>query len=553
MSKFCTSCDYENIDIASYCAKCGTKFIEVEKQKKTYKTPEEETIKNKKTFLFFSVVFIMFIIGIIFLLNYQKPTTINSNEVSSENYSHSKSYSTDKFSLDVRVTPTNSKIEVLEISQPYYTNMKLEKGNYTIFVSYEGYQPFIKEITLDHNSYITAILKKDRVTPNIIFNREKKNIWECQVEYMIQKNKKYIHPTNENLQKLTIELTNNMDKLHLQSQNGEAIYDYNSFIDVNKGSLGIDYLMGNRFIGVFQNGSIIMGDIDKEIDRKYFCKDMTLDIKREGGNKYSATLINNNRNVIKPIVKKEKKTIEKYILKINTTPINTRIRILNIKPKYHDGIKLKKGKYHIEVSKRGYKTMNRWISLKEDTNLNIELLKNQVYSISQTIEPIIDSIPIYNSPKTSENIEPVTTSHAVKRMSRTKPSMSHLPKETKKVIENSCRMEKYSGGASKYFSCIQTQINILGNRKKPNMSHLPKETKKVIENSCRMEKYSGGASKYFSCIQTQINILGNRKKPNMSHLPKETKKVIENSCRMEKYSGGVSKYFSCIQRQLNQL
>jgi hypothetical protein len=53
-------------------------------------------------------------------------------------------------------------------------------------------------------------------------------------------------------------------------------------------------------------------------------------------------------------------------LSIKVIPLDARIRIMNIKPKYYDGIKLKKGKYHIVISKDGYETLDQWISLNKD-------------------------------------------------------------------------------------------------------------------------------------------------------------------------------------------
>ena len=100
--------------------------------------------------------------------------------------------------------------------------------------------------------------------------------------------------------------------------------------------------------------------------------------------------------------------IEKFSLFIQKVPSNSKVRILNIKPKYYDGIKLKQGKYHIEVSQKGYKTINKWIFLKKNTNLNIELNQVQVHIPSKTIEyikPIIThSVPKKISKKERENL-----------------------------------------------------------------------------------------------------------------------------------------------------
>jgi hypothetical protein len=66
-------------------------------------------------------------------------------------------------------------------------------------------------------------------------------------------------------------------------------------------------------------------------------------------------------------------------LTINTTPYDAKVQIMNITPKYHDGIKLKKGKYDIKISKQGYITKQGFIDLKSDTNINITLKEEEKY------------------------------------------------------------------------------------------------------------------------------------------------------------------------------
>ena len=50
-------------------------------------------------------------------------------------------------------------------------------------------------------------------------------------------------------------------------------------------------------------------------------------------------------------------------LHVDTTPQGARVRILNIVPRYHSGIELEPGKYHIEVSAPGYRTDTQWVPL----------------------------------------------------------------------------------------------------------------------------------------------------------------------------------------------
>lgn len=59
-----------------------------------------------------------------------------------------------------------------------------------------------------------------------------------------------------------------------------------------------------------------------------------------------------------------KSTHNQGTLTVNTVPTDARVRILNIAPKYHDGISIAiPGKYRIEVSAPGYVTYDEWHTL----------------------------------------------------------------------------------------------------------------------------------------------------------------------------------------------
>jgi serine/threonine-protein kinase PpkA len=71
------------------------------------------------------------------------------------------------------------------------------------------------------------------------------------------------------------------------------------------------------------------------------------------------------------------KTIKRHALTVNTLPKGARVAILNIKPRYHKGIQLTPGRYHIKVSKSGYQSERRWIDLStQDTVIGITLKKS---------------------------------------------------------------------------------------------------------------------------------------------------------------------------------
>lgn len=62
---------------------------------------------------------------------------------------------------------------------------------------------------------------------------------------------------------------------------------------------------------------------------------------------------------------------------VHAEPETARIRILNIKPKFYQGIILKPGRYHVEVSADGYEMEKVWIKVEpgKDKKLQISLKK----------------------------------------------------------------------------------------------------------------------------------------------------------------------------------
>lgn len=65
---------------------------------------------------------------------------------------------------------------------------------------------------------------------------------------------------------------------------------------------------------------------------------------------------------------------EKAFLTIKTSPDDARVRILNIGPKYREGLELPPGRYHIEVSKPGYRRHTEWLSLEAENKVHSVVL-----------------------------------------------------------------------------------------------------------------------------------------------------------------------------------
>ena len=76
-----------------------------------------------------------------------------------------------------------------------------------------------------------------------------------------------------------------------------------------------------------------------------------------------------------------------YALEVVALPEEARIRILNIPDRYHPGILLEPGRYHIEVSYPGYDTRKTWINISDQPVIaNISLKQS-----AQEVEPIARS------------------------------------------------------------------------------------------------------------------------------------------------------------------
>lgn len=72
---------------------------------------------------------------------------------------------------------------------------------------------------------------------------------------------------------------------------------------------------------------------------------------------------------------KDKKDVKNTMahLRVVTNVKKPIIKIMNIKPRFSQGILLNKGSYDIQVSKKGYHTYRKWIKLDKDRTVNINL------------------------------------------------------------------------------------------------------------------------------------------------------------------------------------
>lgn len=82
---------------------------------------------------------------------------------------------------------------------------------------------------------------------------------------------------------------------------------------------------------------------------------------------------------------------------VKTDPKGSRVRILNIKPKFYQGMDLDSGSYHVEVSKTDYNTKKMWVKLESGES---KQLKIRLEQLQASIQPT----PTYIPPSSTSNV-----------------------------------------------------------------------------------------------------------------------------------------------------
>jgi hypothetical protein len=94
-------------------------------------------------------------------------------------------------------------------------------------------------------------------------------------------------------------------------------------------------------------------------------------------------------------------------LTVQSDPDDAHVRILNIEQPYHPGIRLKPGRYHVQVSKKGYERNEQWISIKDADQTVTITLRALPKRASVTIRSNVydDKVYIDGSPKGSTRLD----------------------------------------------------------------------------------------------------------------------------------------------------
>ncbi len=141
---------------------------------------------------------------------------------------------------------------------------------------------------------------------------------------------------------------------------------------------GADIFMNNKYIGI---SPLTLNDLSTGR--------VTIRAQKSG---YSSrekvtSVLSGQTNFVSFPLSSVKRIASPARLYVSPYPEDAKIRILNIGPRYSRGMTLKPGRYHVEVSKPGYKTTRRWVTL-SDGNLNVSINLEKRDSVSSKDIPV---------------------------------------------------------------------------------------------------------------------------------------------------------------------
>ena len=149
-----------------------------------------------------------------------------------------------------------------------------------------------------------------------------------------------------------------------------------------------------------------------------------------------------------PVWEQKASEAEPARLSVVTTPGDARVRILNIRPAFSQGMALAPGRYHVEVSAEGFKTETRWVTLAAGEEGKV--------SIGLTAVPIVVPEPPKPKPKPVPAVRGVFTNNLGMKFVYIKPG-SFMMGSSLSPSEVASRY----GGKEKYYKDEHPQHRVI--------------------------------------------------------------------------------------------
>ena len=131
-------------------------------------------------------------------------------------------------------------------------------------------------------------------------------------------------------------------------------------------------------------------------------------------------------------------TGESYSLTVEANPSDATIKIMNIKPKYHDGIRLQAGSYDLLVQKEGYEPHREWVHISNRSITKMVELRASATNTASASSPTTTQEPIETRSIVEESKPVVSDKEASKELlAENKPQSRVKPDVEKEAKDNS--------------------------------------------------------------------------------------------------------------------
>ena len=119
-----------------------------------------------------------------------------------------------------------------------------------------------------------------------------------------------------------------------------------------------------------------------------------------------------------------------HSLMINATPSDSVVKIMNIKPKYHDGIRLQSGAYDVLVLKDGYESHREWVNISGRSVTKNVRLQSLAQSNASTSSPTTTQ-ELNMTESVVESTEPVESEEKIQQQEVLENSVAQVKAEPK--------------------------------------------------------------------------------------------------------------------------
>ncbi|WP_051249761.1 hypothetical protein [Maridesulfovibrio zosterae] len=164
-----------------------------------------------------------------------------------------------------------------------------------------------------------------------------------------------------------------MEDEYVVNHNGYKIDDYNGYnlqaesdilITGSWANINGDLELTLAAFEIVERKSLVLISIQGTVSRRSLSKSLLACLNRDKSEDVTLD--------IKKVMSGHDKKEAKYgSLHVETYPEDAKVQIMNIKPRYYDGIKLKKGTYHIRVSAAGYETQDKFEKVRYGESLSV--------------------------------------------------------------------------------------------------------------------------------------------------------------------------------------